>query len=143
VFLVTPSTTIDVAHPLNRGRWAPHEQCLVFLTALTIIFDGIENQLPGVAIPSIMHDWPRGARRVCAGFAAEPRGMMVVAINARHWRRHCRHLGRLGAILSGYAGAWALEYAASASFFAVMAGAVVITLASLATVRRHAAGKES
>jgi AAHS family 4-hydroxybenzoate transporter-like MFS transporter len=45
--------------------------------------------------------------------------------------------GRLGAILSGYAGAWALEYAGSASFFAVMAGALIIVFISLAAVRRH------
>jgi AAHS family 4-hydroxybenzoate transporter-like MFS transporter len=46
-------------------------------------------------------------------------------------------VGRLGAILSGFAGAWSLDYAGSASFFAVMAGALIVTFVSLATVRRH------
>jgi AAHS family 4-hydroxybenzoate transporter-like MFS transporter len=45
--------------------------------------------------------------------------------------------GRLGAVLSGYAGPWALEYSGSSSFFAVMAGSLVVTFLSLASVRRH------
>jgi uncharacterized membrane protein YfcA len=45
--------------------------------------------------------------------------------------------GRLGAILVGYAGPWALEYRGSESFFWLMAAALVVTGVSLATVRRH------
>lgn len=45
--------------------------------------------------------------------------------------------GRIGAVLSGYAGPWALAYAGSASFFALMAAAVFVTLIALACVRRH------
>jgi AAHS family 4-hydroxybenzoate transporter-like MFS transporter len=45
--------------------------------------------------------------------------------------------GRLGAILVGYAGPWALEYRGSESFFWLMAGALVVTCVSLAAVRRH------
>jgi AAHS family 4-hydroxybenzoate transporter-like MFS transporter len=45
--------------------------------------------------------------------------------------------GRLGAILVGYAGPWALEYRGSESFFWLMAAALVVTCVSLATVRRH------
>ena len=45
--------------------------------------------------------------------------------------------GRLGAILVGYAGPWALEYRGSESFFWLMGGALVVTSLSLAAVRRH------
>jgi AAHS family 4-hydroxybenzoate transporter-like MFS transporter len=45
--------------------------------------------------------------------------------------------GRTGAILSGYAGPWALELRGSASFFLVMAASVAMTFVSLALVRRH------
>jgi len=48
---------IDVGRMLDAGRWGAYQQLLVFLTALTIIFDGIDNQLLGIAIPSIMRDW--------------------------------------------------------------------------------------
>src|SRR5262245_36176451 len=57
---------------MNRsGPW------LVFLTAITIVFDGIDNQLLGVVIPAVMAEWsvPRSAFSpvVSLGLA----GMMV------------------------------------------------------------------
>jgi AAHS family 4-hydroxybenzoate transporter-like MFS transporter len=48
-------------------------------------------------------------------------------------------IGRSGAILSGYAGPWALEYRGSASFFALMAAALTVTLLALSAVQRHVA----
>lgn len=45
--------------------------------------------------------------------------------------------GRIGAIVSGYAGPWALELRGSASFFALMAASVAVTFVALASVRRH------
>jgi AAHS family 4-hydroxybenzoate transporter-like MFS transporter len=56
-------TPIDVDHILNESRWTGYQQWLVFLTALTIIFDGFDNQLLGVALPTIMREWSvtRGA----------------------------------------------------------------------------------
>ena len=54
---------IDVDRVLNEGRWTGYQQWLVFLTALTIIFDGFDNQLLGVTLPTIMREWavPRSA----------------------------------------------------------------------------------
>jgi len=52
-----PSTTVDVDRLLNEGRWTGYQQWLVFLTALTIVFDGFDNQLLGVALPTIMREW--------------------------------------------------------------------------------------
>ena len=46
-------------------------------------------------------------------------------------------VGRTGAILSGYAGLWALELHGASSFFALMTVAMIVTFAALATVRRH------
>jgi AAHS family 4-hydroxybenzoate transporter-like MFS transporter len=46
-------------------------------------------------------------------------------------------VGRTGAILSGYAGPWALELGGSAAFFVIMAGAMSLALLGLALVRRH------
>lgn len=34
-----------------------HQRWLVFLTATTVVFDGIDNQLLGVAIPTVMGEW--------------------------------------------------------------------------------------
>ena len=54
---------MDVGRTLDRGRWTGYQQWLVFLTALTIVFDGFDNQLLGVALPTIMREWgaPRSA----------------------------------------------------------------------------------
>ena len=46
-------------------------------------------------------------------------------------------VGRIGAILSGYAGAWAIDYRGSTSYFAMIAAAMCVTFISLALVRRH------
>ena len=53
----TQPTPIDVDRVLNDGRWTGYQQWLVFLTALTIVFDGFDNQLLGVALPTIMREW--------------------------------------------------------------------------------------
>ena len=54
---------VDIGRLLDDGRWGGYQRWLVFLTALTIVFDGIDNQLLGVVIPTLMREWgvPRGA----------------------------------------------------------------------------------
>jgi AAHS family 4-hydroxybenzoate transporter-like MFS transporter len=53
----TAVAATDVGQLLDEGRWSTYQKWLVFLTALSIIFDGIDNQLLGISIPSIMTDW--------------------------------------------------------------------------------------
>lgn len=55
--------TLDVGRTIDEGRWGGYQRWLIFLTALTIVFDGIDNQLLGVVIPTIMGEWelPRSA----------------------------------------------------------------------------------
>ena len=59
--VTTPA--IDVGRVLDDGSWGPQQKLFVLLTALTIVFDGIDNQLLGVVVPSMMRDWtlPRSA----------------------------------------------------------------------------------
>ena len=68
--------TVDVGVLLDEGRWTGYQKLLILGTALTIILDGIDNQLLGNAIPSLMRDWslPRGAFTYV--LAAGPLGMM-------------------------------------------------------------------
>src|SRR5262245_44610808 len=72
-----PSTQIDVGRLLDDGHWSAYQKWLILLTALTIVVDGVDNQLLGVAIPAIMQEWsaPRAAFApvVSIGLA----GMMV------------------------------------------------------------------
>lgn len=55
--------SVDIGTLLDEGRWTPYLKFLVFLAALAIIFDGIDNQLLAVSIPSMMKEWnlPRSA----------------------------------------------------------------------------------
>jgi AAHS family 4-hydroxybenzoate transporter-like MFS transporter len=57
------SPQIDVGRLLDEGNWGRYQKWLILLTALTIVFDGIDNQLLGVAMPAIMQEWsaPRTA----------------------------------------------------------------------------------
>ena len=48
-------------------------------------------------------------------------------------------VGRTGAIISGYAGPWALSFHASASYFALIAAAMTVCFVALASVKRHVA----
>ena len=69
--------TVDVGAVLDEGRWSGYQKLLILGTALTIILDGIDNQLLGNAIPSMMRDWslPRGA--FTTALALGPLGMML------------------------------------------------------------------
>jgi len=55
--------TVDLGPLLDDGRWTRYQKWLVFLTAITVVADGIDNQLLGVSIPTMMREWsaPRGA----------------------------------------------------------------------------------
>ena len=56
-------TAIDLGRLIDQGQWTRYQKWLIFLTALTVVFDGFDNQLLGVALPAIMAEWgvPRGA----------------------------------------------------------------------------------
>jgi MFS transporter, AAHS family, 4-hydroxybenzoate transporter len=68
--------TVDVGQLLDEGQWSGYQKLLILGTALTIILDGIDNQLLGNAVPAMMKDWslPRGAFTTV--LALGPLGMM-------------------------------------------------------------------
>src|SRR3954469_19066234 len=39
------------------GSWTAYQKWLVCLTAITVVFDGIDNQLLGITIPALIADW--------------------------------------------------------------------------------------
>ena len=71
------SVAVDVGDVLNNAPWGAYQRWLVFLTATTIVFDGIDNQLLGIVIPTLMREWgvPRSvfAPLVSLGYL----GMMI------------------------------------------------------------------
>src|SRR5438067_1069406 len=50
-------TRVDVGRVIDHGRWSAYSAWLIGLTAITIVFDGIDNQLLGVVVPTIMREW--------------------------------------------------------------------------------------
>ena len=64
-----PSPGRDTAAPadlnalLDTAPWRDYHTVLIALTALTIVFDGIDIQLLGVVMPTVMQEWglPRSA----------------------------------------------------------------------------------
>lgn len=58
-----PASRVDVGRMIDEGDWSGYQKWIVLLVALTIVFDGIDNQLLGVVIPTLMEEWsvPRAA----------------------------------------------------------------------------------
>jgi len=49
--------TIDVGAMLDAGRASTYQKLLVAATATTVVLDGLDNQLLGVAVPALMREW--------------------------------------------------------------------------------------
>src|SRR5829696_976615 len=69
--------TVDVGPLLDEGRWTGYQKLLIFGTALTIILDGIDNQLLPNAIPKLMQEWGRPRGDFLGALAWGPFGMMI------------------------------------------------------------------
>ena len=95
--------TIDVGNLLDEGRWSPYLKFLVLLAALAIIFDGIDNQLLAVSIPSMMKEWSLPRSAFSNVLATGMIGMMIggvlyiSALPDGYWTR----IGEHGVKLSG------------------------------------------
>jgi MFS transporter, AAHS family, 4-hydroxybenzoate transporter len=70
-------TTVDVTKALDEGRWTGYQKLLIFGTALTIILDGIDNQLLPNAIPRLIQDWGGTRPDYVPALAWGPFGMMM------------------------------------------------------------------
>jgi AAHS family 4-hydroxybenzoate transporter-like MFS transporter len=81
------------------------------------ITGGLINAVQTTMYALAAHVYPTAARATGVGSAAA--------------------VGRTGAILSTYAGAWTLERGGTRLFFMLIAGAMAIAMASLALIRRH------
>jgi AAHS family 4-hydroxybenzoate transporter-like MFS transporter len=68
---------VDVASVLDEGRWSAYQKLLIFGTALAIVLDGMDNQLLGNVIPTLMREWSRPRAAFTAVLALAPLGMMI------------------------------------------------------------------
>jgi len=58
-----PATPVEITRLIDDLKWTSYQKWLLALVAATIVFDGIDNQLLGIALPSVMKEWtlPRSA----------------------------------------------------------------------------------
>jgi AAHS family 4-hydroxybenzoate transporter-like MFS transporter len=92
---------------------APVLPIIVMLTVTGGLINGVQTTMYALAA----HVYPAAIRATGVGTAVS--------------------FGRAGAVLSGYIGAWALEYRGPVSFFLAIAAAMVVCWIALAFVRRH------
>ena len=98
---MTRDTTTDVGALLDEGGWSGYQKLLVAGTALTIIFDGLDNQLLGAAIPSMMREWSLPRPAFAAVLAAALFGMMIGGfIGGYLGDRIGRRMALLGSVIS-------------------------------------------
>ena len=69
--------TVDVGAVIDEGRWTGYQKLLVFGTALTIILDGVDNQLLPNTIPRLIAEWGQPRPAFVNALAAGPFGMMI------------------------------------------------------------------
>jgi AAHS family 4-hydroxybenzoate transporter-like MFS transporter len=77
-----PGVGQDVGRTIDGGRCGSYQILMVALAALTIVFDGIDNQLLGVSIPSIMSEWGVGRGAFAPVVALGFLGMMIGGLAA-------------------------------------------------------------
>jgi AAHS family 4-hydroxybenzoate transporter-like MFS transporter len=70
-------STVDAGRLLDDGRWSGYQTLLIVATALTIILDGVDNQLLPNAIPTLIKEWGQGRPAFTTALAIGPFGMML------------------------------------------------------------------
>jgi AAHS family 4-hydroxybenzoate transporter-like MFS transporter len=94
-------STVNVGAVLDEGRWTGYQKLLIAGTALTIILDGVDNQILPNALPRMMQDWDQPRSAFNAALSAGPFGMMLGgALGGYLGDRIGRRTALLGSVLS-------------------------------------------
>jgi AAHS family 4-hydroxybenzoate transporter-like MFS transporter len=94
-------TTTDVGALLDDAHWSGYQKLLVVGTALTIILDGLDNQLLGAAVPALMQEWALPRPAFASVLAAGMVGMMIGGfIGGYIGDRIGRRIALLGSVIS-------------------------------------------
>jgi AAHS family 4-hydroxybenzoate transporter-like MFS transporter len=93
--------TFDVGATLDAAPWSGYQKLLVFATATTIVFDGLDNQLLGAALPALMREWHLSRPAFVPAQTAGMVGMMIGgAIGGVIGDRLGRRIALLGSVVS-------------------------------------------
>ena len=94
--------TVDVGHVLDEGRWTGYQKLLILGTALTIVLDGVDNQLLPNAVPFIAPEWGfKNGAPFRPALATGPFGMMIGGLlGGVLGDRYGRRTALLGSVLA-------------------------------------------
>jgi AAHS family 4-hydroxybenzoate transporter-like MFS transporter len=118
--LAMTALAVASAGAMSLMPLTPDRSVLPMIVMLTItggLINGVQTTMYALAA----HVYPAAVRATGVGTAVS--------------------FGRLGAVLSGYIGAWALEYGGAVSFFGAVAVAMAVCWVGLAGVYRHVPGR--
>src|SRR4026207_1157246 len=73
-----PAThAVDPGRLIDDGAWSNYQKLLIFGTAMTIIVDGLDNQLLPSAVPALIREWGVARGAFTTALAIGPFGMMI------------------------------------------------------------------
>src|SRR5262245_13628738 len=113
--------TVDVGSILDEGRWSGYQKLLVAAAALTIVLDGLDNQLLAAAIPALMKEWGQARSAFASVLASGMIGMMVGgAIGGYIGDRLGRRAALLGSVIAFGALTLLVSFAGSVTTLAAL-----------------------
>lgn len=113
--------TVDLGPLLDDGPWSGYQKLLVFATALTIVLDGVDNQLLSVAIPALSAEWGIAGSAFAPVVAIGLVGMMLGgAIAGIVGDRLGRRVALLGSVFTFGVLTFSLQFVQSVEALAVV-----------------------
>ena len=106
--------TVDVGQAIDEGRWTGYQKLLIFGTALTIILDGVDNQLLPLAVPTLIQEWGRPRGDFIGALSWGPFGMMIGGLlGGMIWDKFGRRTALLGSVVTFAVLTFAIAFANS------------------------------